>query len=629
MGSSLPPSTTILTTKSEKAKAVQAISTIWLLMMHYSSFLLIWSWNFNHRKKKKEKNKSGSNFHIFSTTLLLITFLTFSLFIPINSLNLLIMILNFLLYIILTYIYKYELFQIKYFYAKTIAMITFKPDHCLKKSLLSTLKLTPKFISWTIIVCLLIAKVLSNIFMGSNIANTIIISDISINTYGNNSYLLYEPYFNPFNGLLINKSFARNFCYSNQRLKSDLFKKRSLQNDNEMILRFSILLILTSKLTCLILSNKIAFLIFLRTLKMISNNTQLLEESFHSKLKLSSNKEFFYIEVHFMDGICSSETNFNIVIFSLREMKCSNHSMYFQFLLMLAGDLELNPGPCQSLSLWSPFKKKGLHFVHLNINSIFLKIDELREIARNVNAAVIDVTESKLDSSLLDTEIDIEGYDLLRNDRNRHGGGVACYIRKDISFNVINDVFSKDIENIMFDILLPKTKPFTVGIFYRPPNQNNFVDKISIDFNKLLPEEKEIYFLGDFNINILFNGKSILDNTKNIDIDSPAASLIAKQYNELCSLFSLKQLIKEPTRITSSSSTLIDHILTNSTQKISQSGVIDTTLSDHQMVYCTRKALRMKTHAHKQIKCRSFKDFTVDIYLNGLKSSNFPNYENF
>ena len=76
---------------------------------------------------------------------------------------------------------------------------------------------------------------------------------------------------------------------------------------------------------------------------------------------------------------------------------------------MLAGDLELNPGPSQSLSLWSPFKKKGLHFVHLNINSIFLKIDELREIAKNVNAAVIGVTESKLDSSILDTEIDIEG----------------------------------------------------------------------------------------------------------------------------------------------------------------------------------------------------------------------------
>ena len=66
---------------------------------------------------------------------------------------------------------------------------------------------------------------------------------------------------------------------------------------------------------------------------------------------------------------------------------------------------------------------------------------------------MIGVTESKLDSSILDTEIDIEGYDLLRNVRNRHGGGVACYIRKYISFNVINDVFSNYIVNIIFEIL--------------------------------------------------------------------------------------------------------------------------------------------------------------------------------
>ena len=176
---------------------------------------------------------------------------------------------------------------------------------------------------------------------------------------------------------------------------------------------------------------------------------------------------------------------------------------------------------------------------------------------------------------------------------------------KDISFKVLEGIFSEDIENILFDILLPKTKPFTIGIFYRPPSQNDFVEKISSGFNKLLPEEKEIYILGDFNINILINGKSVLDNNKNVEINSTLAPFITTQYNEFCSLFSLKQLIKEPTRITSTTSTLIDHVLTNSFQKICQSGVIDTSLSDHQMIYCTRKVLRMKTHAHKQIKCRS------------------------
>ena len=37
--------------------------------------------------------------------------------------------------------------------------------------------------------------------------------------------------------------------------------------------------------------------------------------------------------------------------------------------------------------------------------------------------------ESKLDHSITDGEIHIPGYVIIRKDRNRHGGGVALYIR--------------------------------------------------------------------------------------------------------------------------------------------------------------------------------------------------------
>ena len=75
------------------------------------------------------------------------------------------------------------------------------------------------------------------------------------------------------------------------------------------------------------------------------------------------------------------------------------------------------------------------------------KIDELRHIARLTNAAVIGISKSKLDDSVLTSEIQIEGFDLLRCDRNRHGGGVACYIKSELSYNV-KSYFPKDIENI-------------------------------------------------------------------------------------------------------------------------------------------------------------------------------------
>ena len=47
------------------------------------------------------------------------------------------------------------------------------------------------------------------------------------------------------------------------------------------------------------------------------------------------------------------------------------------------------------------------------------------------------------------------------------------------------------------------------------------------------------------------------------------------KYKELCQTFSLKEVIQEPTRIRSTTFSLLGHILTNAGWKISQKGVID------------------------------------------------------
>ena len=67
--------------------------------------------------------------------------------------------------------------------------------------------------------------------------------------------------------------------------------------------------------------------------------------------------------------------------------------------------------------------------VHLNINSLLLKIEELRIIAKATNPAIIGISESKLDESILEPSIQIDDYKILRCDGNRHGGGVAFYTR--------------------------------------------------------------------------------------------------------------------------------------------------------------------------------------------------------
>ena len=114
------------------------------------------------------------------------------------------------------------------------------------------------------------------------------------------------------------------------------------------------------------------------------------------------------------------------------------------------------------------FNKKGLHFVHLNCNSLINKIHEIREFVLHANPHVICFSETKLDPTITSAEIDINGYSNIRHDRNRNGGGVACYVSNSIHYNERTD-FSKDFENIFIDILLPKTTPILLGVVYRPP----------------------------------------------------------------------------------------------------------------------------------------------------------------
>ena len=136
----------------------------------------------------------------------------------------------------------------------------------------------------------------------------------------------------------------------------------------------------------------------------------------------------------------------------------------------------------------------------------------------------------------------------------------------------------------------------------------------------------KFYFLGAFNINLFENGKddfhSSPSNNKNVDS-------FTKKYHECCTLFGLKQLIKCPTRVTCNSSSILDHALASFPDRVSESGVIDIGISDHQLIYCTKKTARIKSYYHKQITFRSLKNYSPEIYEEALRKLSFPNYELF
>ena len=144
------------------------------------------------------------------------------------------------------------------------------------------------------------------------------------------------------------------------------------------------------------------------------------------------------------------------VFVSVLQYMYHNYNSYYRLLLLLSGDISLNPGPFHNLQPldhdeWNCSKHRELHFLHLNINSLLPEIDKLRHIARLSHEAVIEISDSKLDDSVFTSEIQIDGYNLLSCDRNRHRERVACYIRNDLSYNV-KSYLPKDIENIFFEL---------------------------------------------------------------------------------------------------------------------------------------------------------------------------------
>ena len=104
---------------------------------------------------------------------------------------------------------------------------------------------------------------------------------------------------------------------------------------------------------------------------------------------------------------------------------------------------------------------------------------------------------------------------------------------------------------------------------------------------------------------------------------------LTKGYLDFYFSFSQEQLISIPTRVTSKAATLINHALTNSSQKVSQCGVIELGISDRDLVSCTRKTPSLKLNKHNDISIRSMKNYTKENFLQLLRKIDFPDYTTF
>ena len=85
------------------------------------------------------------------------------------------------------------------------------------------------------------------------------------------------------------------------------------------------------------------------------------------------------------------------------------------------------------------------------------------------------INETKIFPSLPDNIILIDGYSIIRKDRNESGGGVAIYIHSSFNFEVVDTLPENSLGLICMKIIPTVARPFFVLIWYQPPSST--VDK--------------------------------------------------------------------------------------------------------------------------------------------------------
>ena len=161
--------------------------------------------------------------------------------------------------------------------------------------------------------------------------------------------------------------------------------------------------------------------------------------------------------------------------------------------------------------------ERGFKMAFLNIVSLPKRIDEINFSMSNKFIDLIAFNETRLDANITDNMINLDGYDVVRKDRSRNGGGVCIYLRSSINYKIRDDLVPSELEAVCIEIIKPHSKPFLVTTVYRPPSaSSDFFDLFEKLIKAIDNENKEMYVLGDLNCDMLKTDKDSNTPTKEI-----------------------------------------------------------------------------------------------------------------
>ncbi len=231
---------------------------------------------------------------------------------------------------------------------------------------------------------------------------------------------------------------------------------------------------------------------------------------------------------------------------------------YMMLLLLKCGDVEVNPGPTSFCHLNARSLLSGVD-LNKHLESQYSLLDEIYETLVYVNEFdIIAIGETWLSDNVSDSDLTLSGYHVpFYKHRGARGGGVMLYVKEHIGAIHRTDLEKNNTEILWAEIRL-QSKKVLLGVAYRPPGMtslqvDDFLDSLNDQIENAANENPDaLLLLGDFN-----------DRCVHWDDRHASSEMGLKFYNFIHDR-NLFQLVDEPTRITDTSDSLLDLIITDS-----------------------------------------------------------------
>lgn len=219
---------------------------------------------------------------------------------------------------------------------------------------------------------------------------------------------------------------------------------------------------------------------------------------------------------------------------------------------------------------------------------------------------IICVTETHITEEINAAEFQLEGFSTLNcGSHSRHTGGVAIYIREGVQFQeILRETFGRNTWILAVKIQFNKTTYVLCNIYHSPNSSHaDFIIFLEEKFEELLIQGCVIIILGDFNI------------------DLKILTTYSRRIVELFEFFGLSQLVTEYTRVTQSSSTLIDYLVTNKKNFVKHEISDSLKVSDHSSILVHVPIKLNFNKLNHKVKKRNFNYFNqIEFQFSVLES---------